>query len=71
LPLPDYNFDPTEASTPWLRCVEQDWKLVVSTEDGKVAQADEIKLKGPLPGKLSTGASAKSAYQQLVNDPLD
>jgi putative intracellular protease/amidase len=70
LPLPDDDFDPTEASIPWQRCVEQGWRVVVSTEFGQVPKADKHKLKGPLPGLLSAGAPAKVAYQQMLTDPL-
>jgi putative intracellular protease/amidase len=70
MPLPDHDFDPTEASIPWQHCTQQAWKVVISTETGNVPAADANKLKGPLPGLLSAGAQAQQAYQQMLADPL-
>jgi putative intracellular protease/amidase len=69
MPLPDYDFDPTEASIPWKACNDQGWKVTISTEHGKVPQADQNKLKGPLPGLISAGAKAQTAYEQMSRDP--
>jgi putative intracellular protease/amidase len=69
MPLPDYDFDPTEASIPWLACQARGWTVEFSTEYGNIAQADSYKLKGPLPGLLSASAAAKAAYNQMTEDP--
>lgn len=69
MPLPDYDFDPMEASIPWKACHDKGWSVEISTEKGNVAQADPYKLKGPLPGILSASAAAKTAYQQMREDP--
>lgn len=68
MPLPDYDFDPTEASIPWLACHDLGWTVEFSTEHGKIAQADPHKLKGPLPGLLSASAAGKAAYRQMSQD---
>jgi putative intracellular protease/amidase len=69
MPLPDYDFDPTEAAIPWQVCASRGWKVVISTEHGEIAQADLHKLKGPLPGLLSASAEAQEAYRKMTQDP--
>ncbi len=69
MPLPDYDFDPTEASIPWKACLDQGWKVTISTEHGNVPQTDQNRLKGPLPGLVSAGAKAQAAYEQMSHDP--
>jgi len=68
LPLPDYDFDPTEAAIPWKACASRGWRVTISTERGSVAQADSNKLKGPLPGLLSASAKAQAAYREMSQD---
>jgi putative intracellular protease/amidase len=69
MPLPDYDFDPTESSIPWKACVTRGWKITFSTETGSVPQCDGNKLTGPLPGLLSASKHARVAYQQMTEDP--
>jgi putative intracellular protease/amidase len=68
MPLPDHDFDPTEASIPWKECNEQGWKVTISTEHGNTPQTDLNRLKGPLPGLVSAGTKARAAYEQLSHD---
>jgi putative intracellular protease/amidase len=69
MPLPDYDFDPTEASIPWLACQKKGWAVEFSTEHGNIAQADDNRLKGSLPGLLSASAAARAAYKKMYEDP--
>lgn len=69
MPLPDYDFDPTEAAIPWKACSDQGWKVTISTEHSNVPQCDQIKLKGLLPGLVSAGTKAQAAYDQMSHDP--
>lgn len=68
IPLPDYDFDPTEAAIPWQACTARDWRVVISTEYGNVPQADLQKLKGPLPGLISASHKARAAHQKMAQD---
>ncbi len=68
VPLPDYDFDPTECAIPWKACTLRGWRVAFSTECGNVAQGDALKLTGPLPGLLSAGAKAREAYGQMTQD---
>ncbi len=68
MPLPDRDFDPTEAAIPWKACISRGWRVAVSTESGKIPEADGHKLAGPLPGLLSAGAVARAAYREMTQD---
>ncbi len=68
MPLPDYDYDLTEVSVPWKACTDRGWHVVISTEHGAIPQADVSKLKGPLPGILSAGAKARTAYGEIIQD---
>jgi len=65
MPLPDYDFDPTEASIPWLACQTMGWAVEFSTEHGNIAQADPNKLKG----LLRASAAARAAYKKMYENP--
>lgn len=68
MPLPDYDFDPTEAAIPWKVLTERGWKVAFSTEHGNIAQGEPLRLKGPLPGLLSASLQARAAYSELSGD---
>ncbi|NJD59370.1 MAG: thiamine biosynthesis protein ThiJ [Anaerolineales bacterium] len=68
MPLPDHDFDPTEAAIPWMECTARGWNVAISTELGNIPQADQNKLKGPLPGLISASATAREAYRQMSQD---
>jgi putative intracellular protease/amidase len=69
MPIPDHDFDPTEASIPWMACNSRGWSVVISTENGNVPEADSNKLHGPLPGLLTASKKARVAYQKMTQDP--
>jgi putative intracellular protease/amidase len=68
MPLPDYDFDPTEAAIPWQECATRGWRVAISTEYGNTPQADLQKLKGPLPGLVSASQKARTAYKEMAHD---
>jgi len=68
IPLPDHDFDPTEAATPWKVCTGRGWKVVFSTEHGQVAAADHRLLKGPILGPLGAGPKGLAAYRAMQQD---
>lgn len=51
MPLPDRDFDITEASVPWRMLTDAGHEVVFATENGAVAQGDPLLLKGVLFGK--------------------
>jgi putative intracellular protease/amidase len=68
MPLPDFDFDITEASIPWKFLGSRGWKIEFSTEKGSVAQGDLRKQKGLLPGLLSASKPARAAFTEMVQD---
>ncbi len=68
MPLPDRDFDLTEAAVPWKVCRDRGWQVTISTEAGNRPQADLHKLSGPLPGLLSASQAARAAYAQMKAD---
>ena len=69
MPLPDHDFDPTEAAIPWKACSLQGWKIAISTETGNIPEGDLHRLEGPLPGLLSASQNARLAYREMTQDP--
>jgi putative intracellular protease/amidase len=69
MPLPDRDFDPTEAAIPWKTCTSHGFRVEFSTENGCVAEGDRRRLEGPLPGLLSASQRAQAAYREMIEDP--
>jgi putative intracellular protease/amidase len=69
MPLPDRDFDPTEAAIPWKTCTARGFGVAFSTENGSVAEGDLRRLEGPLPGLLSASRLAREAYRAMTEDP--
>lgn len=85
IPLPQYDFDPTEVAIPWQILSKNGVKVRFSTPDGNAAQADNMMLSGegldpwgwiPLIKKirciglmLRADKNARMAYQALLRDP--
>lgn len=77
LPIPNNDFDPTEAAVPWKTWHEAGVEVVVATPDGQAANADPIVLSGKGFGIykpiLRTGRRACDAYThfhaQACNHP--
>jgi len=68
MPLPDRDFDPTEAAIPWRACSLQGWSVAISTETGNVPVGDLRRLEGPLPGLLTASQKARTAYRDMTQD---
>ncbi len=68
-PLPDRDFDPSEAAFPWKVCAESGWRVTFATENGDVAACDPRLLKGPLFGPLGAGPRGLSQYKKMIASP--
>ncbi len=66
IPLPDHDFDPTEAATPWRVCVERGFKTTFATEQGAIAVADHRLLMGFLRGPLGAGPMGLADYKRMI-----
>src|SRR5947209_12523358 len=65
IPLRDSDFDTTEVSIPWKRCVEAGLDVTFSTETGKMGQTDPRLLTGVIFGRLGAKPDAIAAYREL------
>ena len=86
MPLPSYDFDPSEAAIPWQVLRAAGHELVFATPDGVRAHADPLMLSGEgldpwgfVPGLrklraigllLRARADARAAYAKLERDPV-
>jgi putative intracellular protease/amidase len=70
MPLPDRDFDPSEAAVPWKLLREAGHEVVVATEHGGVApSADSVVLDGFVAGRFGAPAAARAAYRELEQAP--
>ena len=69
VPLPDVDFDPTEAAVPWraLRAAGHD--VVFATEHAAVAACDPLLIRGVLFGQLGADRDACEAYGEMSASP--
>jgi putative intracellular protease/amidase len=68
LPLPDRDFDPTEAAVPWRALRAAGHEVVVATAEGAVPACDPLLIGGVVFGQLGADADALSAYGRLSED---
>jgi putative intracellular protease/amidase len=70
LPLPDRDFDVTEAAVPWQIMREAGHEVVLATERaGTVPAADPRLLTGVVFGKLGAAPEARTLYDELTRAP--
>lgn len=66
MPLPDRDFDPTEAAVPWRLLTQAGHEVVFATERGGSAPAaDPLALNGILLGRFGADREPKSCYAEL------
>lgn len=69
IPLPDHDFDPTEAGVPWRTLTMRGHRIVFATPQGKVARADPRMLTGEGLGVFSAlmkaDSNGRSAYDEM------
>jgi protease I len=72
MPLPDYDFDPTESSIPWKILGENNIELRFATPSGKAGKADDRMLTGKGLGiwarTLMARRDAVRAYEAMQKD---
>lgn len=69
IPLPDRDFDPTEAAIPWRALRDAGHEVVFATERGAVAACDPLLIGGVVFGQLGADADALAAYAQMSQSP--
>ena len=84
IPLPNYDFDPSEAAIPWKILTDRGFLVTFATPDGEMAFGDEMMLSGEgldpwgwIPGlkkiiliglMLRANKDARNAYRTMVRD---
>ena len=70
MPLPRFDFDPTESGVPWLELTRRGHDVVFATPDGKIPQADRRMLRGeglgPWRALLMADSNGRSAYESMA-----
>ncbi|MGZ6144307.1 MAG: type 1 glutamine amidotransferase domain-containing protein, partial [Myxococcales bacterium] len=70
VPLPDKDFDVTEAAVPWKLLTRAGHRVIFSTEKGGAAPAaDPLLLTGVLFGKLGAEPEPKAFYEEMTRSP--
>jgi putative intracellular protease/amidase len=69
LPLPDRDFDPTEAAVPWRALRDAGHDVVFATERGAIPECDPRLLTGVVFGKLGASPEACGLYEQMAASP--
>jgi putative intracellular protease/amidase len=66
VPLPDTDFDPTEAAVPWKVLASAGHQVIFATEKGAVPACDPRLVKGVIFGELGAKPAPKSAYEEMA-----
>ena len=69
IPLPDRDFDPTEAAIPWRALHDAGHEIVFATEQGAVAACDPRLITGVVFGQLGAERDALAAYARMIEAP--
>jgi putative intracellular protease/amidase len=69
MPLPDRDFDTTEAAVSWLTFVQSGCEVTFATEHGRVAQCDPHLLSTGWLNPLPAGEQAVAAYREMIATP--
>jgi len=69
LPLPDRDFDVTEAAVPWRLLTRAGHEVVFATEEGARPAADPRLLTGVLFGQLGAEPEPKAFYAEMERAP--
>jgi putative intracellular protease/amidase len=65
IPLPDHDFEPTEAAVPWRILTRAGHSVVFTTENGARAAADQRLFTGVVFGKMGASEEAKRIYAEM------
>lgn len=67
IPLPDNDFDTTEAAVSWKTFVDNGCEVTFATEHGRVAACDQRLLSSGWFNPLPAGPAAVAAYEEMIS----
>lgn len=68
MPLPNEDFEPTEAAVPWKRLVDAGIDVVFATPDGRSAACDAMALEGVVFGQIGAKPGDAETYREMERD---
>ena len=68
IPLPNEDFEPTEAAVPWRALRSAGIEVVFATADGKVAKCDPLALEGVVFGQIGAKPQDAALYREMEAD---
>jgi putative intracellular protease/amidase len=66
IPLPDHDFDPTEAAVPWRMLTRAGHDVTFATETGTAPACDPLLITGVMFGELGAKAEPKTFYAEMA-----
>ena len=66
IPLPDCDFDPTEAAVPWRLLTRAGHDVVFATEHGEAPVCDPLLVSGVMFGELGAKKEPKGFYAEMA-----
>ena len=66
IPLPDRDFDPTEAAVPWRLLTREGHDVIFATENGGAPACDPLLVTGVMFGELGAKPEPKSFYAEML-----
>jgi putative intracellular protease/amidase len=69
VPLPDRDFDPTEAAVPWRMLTDAGHDVVFATEHAEPAACDPKLITGVIFGQLGADPEPKAYYTEMASSP--
>jgi len=66
IPLPDHDFDPTEAAVPWRVLTRAGHEVVLATEHGTAPACDPLLVTGVMFGELGAKPEPRSFYEEMA-----
>ena len=66
MPLPDTDFDPTEAAVPWRLLTNAGHEVIFATEEGAVPACDPLLVRGVMFGELGAKPEPKRFYEEMI-----
>ncbi len=68
IPVPNRDFEPTEAAIPWRHLRSAGIEVVFASADGQPGVCDPLALEGVVFGQIGAKPAAAAAYAEMIRD---